>query len=497
MRSAVTVCTLFVALSLFGCADLEVYQLRTNDNAPLVGGMSYYLPRTAITLSLTVALNSCETKFTDKTKTTYQINVDSSASLTPVASTEPDPDYHYYISYEKSRSWMKEINFSVTNNASGTLQSFNNTINDQAGPDMVAAIGAAVQIGGAVTLHNIGPPTEAPSPLAAELLQRFPPDDCSKYLTKGVNETLKNIAKDKADKKKITDNPATGASEVAAQTQAIQAIQAKIDKETKTLTRSFSYKWIPSRRDTNIDSDQYVLIEKEIGLRSIVEKWFSESGQAWLNTRGIPTTDARYKLRSPFLVALAVLKSSMDRPMEPEIDDGGYPTSLQPLNGLVIRDPAAATLRICREVDPGCVAGAAVQADNELVETTTDNPPRMALRIPQFGRVLMLTEKSGPFENATLNAKLNADGTIDTIGYHAASTLATAIGGVGTAAGNASTALAAQNTAIAAKNTAAAAVTTATTAQVQAPDTYNKALADCLSQSATIVKAGGTPVPCK
>lgn len=121
----------------------------------------------------------------------------------------------------------------------------------------------------------------------------------------------------------------------------------------------------------------------------------------------------------------------------------------------------------------------------------------MALKVPQFGRVMVLTEKSGLFENAVLNATLNPDGTIQTIGYQSSSTLATGLSGLGQAAGNASSAITARNTAIAAKNTAEAAITTATTAQVQAPDTFNKALADCLTQAAAIVKAGGTPVPCQ
>jgi hypothetical protein len=459
--------------------------------------MSYYLPRSAITFSGTVTLNACETKFTDETQTTYETNIDATASITPVVSTEPDPDYHYFISYEASRSWMKEINFNVTNNSSGTLQSINSTINDQAGADIVAAIGAAVQIGGAVSLVNIGHPAAAPNPLL--VLKLAPPDECAAYLTKEVDDALKKISQYKEDKKKITDSPATGASEAAAQTQAAQAIQAKIDKETKsgTLARSFTYKWIPGRNDANRDYGRYVLITKEIGFSSIVEKWFSPSGQAWLETPHLRVTDARYKLTSPYLATLAVLKSSMDRPREPEILDGSHASARQVSDGLTIRDPATATLRICRQTDPGCVAGAAATDDNRLVETTMDKAPRMTLRIPQFGRVVILTEKSGLFENANLTATLNADGTISTIGFHSTSTLATAIGGIGTAAGNASTVLAAQNTAIAAKNTAAAAVTTATTAKIQAPDTYNKALADCLSQAATIVKAGGKPVPCE
>jgi hypothetical protein len=331
------------------------------------------------------------------------------------------------------------------------------------------------------------------------VIAKAPPDDCGKYLTSEVSAALKKVAEYKEQKKKITDNPASGASEAAAQTQSAQAIQAKIDKETKsgTLTRSFNYKWIPSHTDPNKVYGNYVLVAKEIDFSPVVEKWFTAAGQQWLEMPHLPSSDVRSKLRAPYLATLAVLKSSMDRPKEPEIRDGRYVRSRQASEGLAIRDPATATLRICREGDKGCVPSAAALGDNRLVETTSDATPRIALRIPQFGRVIILTEESGLFENANLTATLNADGTISTIGFHSSSTLATAIGSIGTAASNASTAIAAQNTAIAAKNTAAAAVTTARTATVQAPDTYNKALADCLTQSAAIIKAGGTPVPCQ
>jgi hypothetical protein len=497
MRSAAVRCAPVVALLLVGCSDLQVYELSPDDNAPLVGAMSYYLPRSAITFSGTVALNSCTMEPTAKGP---QINFDATASVTPVVSTEPDPDYHYYISYEKSRSWMKEINFSVTNNASGTLQSVNNTINDQAGPDIVAAIGAAVQIGGAVTLGGVAAPAETAHTTSTA---KDDTPTCSTLLTAEVYKAVQNLAKDKEDKKKITDSPATGAAEAAAQAQAVQAIQTEIDKETKTLTRSFTYKWIPSRRDASADDGQYELIAKRIPIEPIVKQWFTPrdkkhgNGQGWLEQHGLSGADARSKLTSPYLATLAVLKSSMDGPMAWEILDGSHAPVRQVSDGLTIRDPATATLRICRGTDPGCLPSAAVTADNRLVDTTTDKTPRMALRIPQFGRVVILPEKSGLFENANLTASLNPDGTISTISFHATSTLATAIGGIGTAAANAGSAITARNTAIAAQNTAAAAVTTATTAQVQAPDTYNKALADCLSQAATIVKAGGKPVPCQ
>jgi hypothetical protein len=139
----------------------------------------------------------------------------------------------------------------------------------------------------------------------------------------------------------------------------------------------------------------------------------------------------------------------------------------------------------------------ASEPDEELVETTTDLGARMAVKLPQFGRTIVLPEHSALFENATLTATLNTDGSISTIGYHSLSTAATGIAGLGTAANSATSAIAARNTAIAAANTASAAETTAKTAELQAPNIYNSALAACLTSQAAILKAGLTPQPCQ
>lgn len=123
--------TAVAALLLSGCTDLAVYPLQPQANSPpLVGDLTYYLPRTAITLTGTATLKTCEAKPNGKGGVTPNIEV--TTTLTPVQSTEPDPEAHYHISYEKSRSWMKEINFSINNTQGGTLQTFNGTINDQA-----------------------------------------------------------------------------------------------------------------------------------------------------------------------------------------------------------------------------------------------------------------------------------------------------------------------------------------------------------------------------
>jgi hypothetical protein len=492
-----------LACFLFGCTDLEVFRLAAEDTAPIEGGMSYYLPRSAITLTGTVTLTACDPKAAN----TDSKFIEVSASIAPVVSTEPDPDYHYYISYEKARSWMKEINFSVNSNPNGTLQSFNTTINDQAGPIIVAAIGAAVQVGGAVTLGLVPKPSIAPGLLAIEDTggaKHAPPTDyCKAYLSDSVYAALQTITEQNALKKTITSAPSVAPADIAAQTQAAQEAQSKIDAAIKkaTLTRSFSFKWIPGRHDLHGTVGNFEVIDRKIDVTPLITQWFNDSGKNWLKAKpplaaakDPEKIDPRQSMTSPFHATLSILKGTMGGPGIAGAED---PSRLDASDGLIIRDPSIATLRICREVDKGCMATAAVQADNALVETTEDKTPRLALRLPQFGRVMVLTSKSGLFENSVLNATLNSDGTISTIGFHYSNSLAAGLNSLGTAAGSASSAITAQNAAIAARNTASAAVTTATTAEIQAPDTYNKALADCLTQRAAIIKAGGTPAACQ
>jgi hypothetical protein len=499
------------AALLSGCSDLEVVHLSQEDNAPLVGAMSYYLPRGAINFAGTVTLSTCEDKPDDPKKSdgSKHIEIQGTAVLTSTVTTEPDPKHHYYISYENARSWMKEINYTVNSNTGGSLQSFNTAINDQAGPDIVAAIGAVVQIGGAAGVTRVGAVPQLDNATKLESNSNPPPPppplNCGTILQSDVYAALQKIKPLNDKIKKIKESPATGAADVAAQAQAILAAQSQIDGAAKQakLTRSFTFKWIPGESgDSYASYGQFVVISRKIDFQPMVVEWLTKQGKDWLRCDTLPksnvlsckrlaTSDGRVKLRSPFLATLAIAANSIGTPDEPDVRKDGN-------DGLIIRDPATATLRLCQSlVDADCSPRSAVQTDNKIIETTSDKSPRMALKLPQYGRLMVLTERSGLFENATLNATLNPDGTISTIGYHSASTLANGLQGLGTAAGNATSAIAARNTAIASKNTAEAAVTTAKTNQVQAPDTYNKALADCLNNQATILKAGGSPVSCQ
>lgn len=465
-----------------GCAHLAVYPLpAATDNPPLDGDISYYLPRTSITLSGTTTIKKCDVTWNNKERR-YTADIQATATVTPLQSTEPDPDAHYYISYKRARSWMKEINYSVTNTPGGMLQTFNGTINDQVGSDVVAAIGTVVQIGGAIATAGAGAPATAR--VAPKLVK--PPAPI--YCTQDVIDGLKEVQTQTDVIKNAQGMHPRNAAEMAVQAQEISSAQSAIDAAMKKygLVRSFSLKWVPRDGDAAVfENLQYDFFAREMDLTSVIKAWFSPDGQAWL---GSP---AASQLTSPFLATLVVDRRSMGT------TPAAFKSPPKELNGLVIRDPAKAVLRLCRIADPGCVPQGAAIPDNSIVDNTYDIGARIALALPQFGRIMQLPEHSGLFENANLTVALNADGSVSTIGYHSASTAATGATGLGTAAAGITSGLAARNTAIGAVNTAAAAQTTANINKVQGPDTYNKALADCLAQQKTIRQAGGTPVSCQ
>lgn len=475
-------CALGILTMVSGCAALAVYPLPPQaNNPPLDGDISYYLPRTAITLSGTTTIKKCDAVW-DIQDQQYTPAIVVMTTLTPLQSTEPDPDAHYYISYKQSRSWMKEINYSVTNTPGGMLQTFNGTINDQVGSDIVAAVGTVVQIGGAIATAGAGTPREI-----VKTKERRPEPPV--YCTQDVLDGLKGV---QAQTDLITQAQAMhpkDAAETAAQSQQIQNAQAEIDADTKkyNLVRSFSFKWVPQARDEKTEVAPYKFFAQQMDITSVIGPWFTDAGRAWLQSQ------AGSKVTSPFLATLAVDERSMGNS-----DSAPLPNHpAKKLDGLLIRDPAKAVLRVCRNADPSCEVTDAAIPDNSLVDNTYDIGARLAVVVPQFGRIMRLPEHSALFENANLTVTLNADGSVSTIGYHSVSTAATGANGLGTAAAGVTSGVAARNTAISAVNTAAAAETTANINKVQAPDTYNKALADCLTQQKAIRQAGGTPASCQ
>ncbi len=520
----------------------------TAHNIALSGDASYYLPQAAITLTGTVTLESCG--YTRKPH-----NMKVSAVVTPVITTEPDPRYHYAVSYAKSRSWRRAVNITLASQA-GYFQNFNGTVTDQVGPDVVAGLTTAVQIAGAIVVGTAGvsPVARAVAPenLTVEKLRSSKATKRAKAKPKvtrktvstaidtligeGVIPTVKQIrvtlevdrtfdqrirvfqqsilgkplcssrARKVLSRKDIvaaemklqslehsTPHTSVGLTENTTKIQKVEAALTAL-RAKYLLTQSFSFRWVP--REGNLDQNNaagpYYMLWKTVPISSIVDPWLSHAGEArWSCHCGVANP------LNPFVMTLFIDARTMGAmPVAKTLDHPG---------GLLIRDPAHASLRVCRQLANAgstCLANAgslkkAAPIDGEMIPTSEDIGGRLAVILPQMGRFIVLPEQSKLFESDTLQVSMNADGSIASISDNSSSTAATGIAGVGTAASNAQSALAAQATAISSLNTANAAVTTAEATQMEAPDTYNRTLADCLTQQAAVTQAGGKPVPCQ
>lgn len=163
---------LILSILASGCSDLRVDKIREAsvqapavrfDSPPDSNKIRYNLPRTKIVLQATLTLNDCDNvvaeQSIDMSQDLYPKTppVDITELVTVAALNEPDPNQEYSIDIDKTRSWTKQLNLTVARNPNLTLVSFNGTLTDQAGPTIVAAIGTAIAIGGAVAMPAVAP----------------------------------------------------------------------------------------------------------------------------------------------------------------------------------------------------------------------------------------------------------------------------------------------------------------------------------------------------
>jgi hypothetical protein len=165
-RAAALSVIVFGAL-LASCANLTVQKLSDNEelpNAPVQGKLTYFLPRTSISVALTVQITECGSLSTDpipdadatSEEQPQPRRIKLKISMVATPALEADPNYQYAVDYDAAESWLKEINFTVNTTPNKVLQSFNGTINDQSGPILLGALTAAVQIAGAVSIPGVG-----------------------------------------------------------------------------------------------------------------------------------------------------------------------------------------------------------------------------------------------------------------------------------------------------------------------------------------------------
>lgn len=558
---------------------------------------SYNLARTSLQITGSVTLDDCDsivaTGSTEpspkagKPKPGADVAVtpfEMKSSFTVVSVTEADPNEQYRIDVSKLRSWTKQIDLAVARNPNKTLVSINGTITDQSGPTAMAALQAAVAIGGAIAvtpLSVMATASEVTSPelvtaskndvLQTELtldeksLERTtttkntkvtvtmlevmkslgyshaadffekdkkgaaifvrelnqpgapPPKFCSENVRKGLGKIAEAKRKFNDAKAKLS-----GKDDDAKLTELITNLQSSIKSinQRYALTRTFVVTWTPSRSDLpalpqddtkrSAASTNYV-IAHDIDLYGYLKQhdiWFTPEAFAYFDARAKSLGNATqhdgeedaiiYQLTKPLTASLAIRawtvgcghgEQALHHLATCDWDKGKDQPS-----GLVYRDPALATLRLCRGTCPPSGQSDGhdlLGAPGSIVDTSADlAPPLTNLAIVQLGRVYEQPLRNVMFETSSVSLATGVDGSLTSVGTKDSSAAAAGFSSLGAAANAQMQATSSRNTAIGAQNAAAV-------ANASYADTVNKAKADCLDQQAKIIKAGGTAVPCE
>jgi hypothetical protein len=287
--------------------------------------------------------------------------------------------------------------------------------------------------------------------------------------------------------------------------------QARLTEITSSykLVRRINFTWTPARTEISgyKKGDNLILLSKSIDLYGDIAApaWLTDNGSKLLKQSADKDTLAGKQakiLTTPVNLQLAVNAWTVGRDWNDPGLDGSAASANAPTNGLIVRDPALGLVRTCLGPCTGLlVANAAGQGVKSNVVTASDNPnntitevtadlaPALPLPLPQLGRFEIEPVEDGLFESSTASATLNADSTVSSVGNQSSNVVAGTTGlGAVTASANA------EASGIAARNTAVGAVNTAASSAATNVDNLNKALADCLTQQAAILHAGGKPI---
>lgn len=484
LRGALLMKNLLLALvavvPVTGCTSLEATHVASEgERVPTVGNFIYALPKTSFIVTGSVTLNGCSAvKAFGKRDYRPSLDLTETFAVTPIV--EADEDAQYAIPYDKLRTFLKETQVTLTLNANKTFGGINAAVNDQAGPILLSGLLAAVKVAGGLGV----PATPAQqlfhgtlSPELLKLLRRTiklrraePPPPT--YCTDEVLNALKQID---ADNQKIYAQTGSDANAKATiPNPNIAKWQSEIAQLRRDygLNRTFNLVWSPALEDGADDGHNDTLLKSLDVYGSLIATWLNPAGRAWYANEAVNGSKPGFHaVHDPIIAQLVVRHWTMGQPLTVDtrkaIDAGD----------LVLRDPAIAELRLCRN---SCSSEGGIEASSDLASP-------IAVNLPQFGRYVVLPLKNQIFENSSLTVQVNPDGSIASIGNHSTGTLATNLATVGQIGDQLATNAKAGNDAIAAANSVNA-------ANAAAVDIANKTLADCLAQQAAVKAAGGTPI---
>lgn len=465
-------CIALLSASLSACTT-QLQVIRQDDRVALPNGaMPYLLPRKAFVISAEYVLKRCERD------PNGEPDIDVDVTVKVVGVNDPDPDHRYYIDFPAQRSRYKTSDYKIATYGQQTLKSFNGSIQDEVGATVAAVIATAAKIGG-IFLFTDGAKVQE---LNKVLPEGKPPggDPC----TPDARAALKYLAafaakKAKADIDKANKRPFDPIvdPDVAARQQALD-----------TLTYKEVVEWVPDPQYTEVTIDL---------MDDAIRNWFSTAGQQALvaSQRGFiiassAKRDACERRPSPQPGTLPCAIYLPDVRLVARLDVGGRPVpvpgTVQPepgkvYNGLVVRHPVLASLRVCRGACPEQLASSGPKGIPANVDNVLHASNEM---IPQFASPVLLPLTNEINQDSELVVEMSEDGVLTSIGYVSKSKVADNIKGLGDSADAVKGAVDARKKALADARTAAASAT----------KDANEALAACLKAQAEILEHGGAPI---
>lgn len=552
---------LFGALALAACTHLIAYKLPPEDEyAPLpASAFPYALARTRLQIAVTVTLSNCSTLDQEGSK---RKSLGVTVTATPIEVIEADPDERYYVDYSELQSFWKTTSFALNRAENGTIQGVNTERSDQTMQIVGAAAQSAIDIAGGVatagvSVAAIGTGKQLAAAGRGNLVEtqtlaiasgalgdivtrgkpahkaHAAPDDpgaCTK-------EAFDYWKKGQAAATKLANNSGTNdkpASETAADPQLTKEANTVVDA-TKHITASFvlepkldidNINEAPGERHDDIFALKINMIATA-GAVAEVGAFTTDTDAVVVYNNGQPIPYSRQ-----VTLEVRVKKWSFAKKPDAELEDWSVGNGRQATHGqtqydgLIVRDPAVATLRMCVDEcghatdDNGIRYLADWDKDKQkfIAESRfgrykigSKNAPNDAiveqalipetqLWLPQFGKKIRMPLHDKIARDGTLTLTLGQSGSLNVLSFKGVTDAAAglqALGGAGTAYGAAATsvdnAITSRNTALNAGVTYATGNTTIAVDQATYADSVLKAQADCIQQQTAIIKGGATP----
>jgi len=476
---------LTVIVGTQGCSTtLDSHYIRPDSKADIPpGAMLYALPKTKLTTAFTVVLTGCKPGTKGSTLPTVNLKVAAATSQ----SFEADSERMFYVDYQKLSVFLKTTSLKITTGSDLTLQSFNAETNDQTMQVAGSALQAVIQVGGAIALAHVAVPHIPVSGHLGGKLAYIPSPHHKAPVPETINacsEGALTALDDLAEKQKAL-LAAVKTAKTATDPKLVQATTDKTDAIAK-LTAAIPI--VPDLKTVYDKATSYGTAQRmswQVNLAEYLgKKWLSDkiqSNEIQISYNGGSPVNGSV----PIEIQADVSFWSRPPKAEDKYADPKAVADHQKIDGVVVRQPAIGSLRVC-------IAQCNAPDQYGIFPTDSlgvsyDLAPQTRVVLPQFGKELLMPLHNTLGTDGVLGVTLAQDGSINVMSFQSTTTAAAGLNAIGAAGTAYATAVTSRNNAISTANTAAAAA-------AQYPDVALKAQADCLAQRAAITAAGSTPV---